>query len=235
MEKIVVGNLKMNLTELDVEKYLEIINKEDFNDIKLFIAPSYIYLEKFKSDKYNLTAQNVSLFYDGAYTGEISASQLNSIGVKSVIIGHSERRNLFNEDSNIINEKIKKSLSNNLNVILCVGENEKEDIDIVKKNIINELKEDLKDISDVENIIVAYEPVYAISSDNSADLEDIKNVVDGIKNYLFATYNKNINVIYGGSVNENNIEDIVDICDGVIVGKMSLNAENFVNLINKIK
>ena len=235
MAKIVVGNLKMNLTEKEVDRYLDVINKEDFENINLFLAPSYIYLEKFKSNKYNLTAQDVSLFYDGSYTGEVSATQLSSIGVKSVIIGHSERRTLFSEDSKIINEKIKKSLKNNLKVILCVGEAKKDNVETTKKNILEELKKDLDGISDIENIIIAYEPFYAISSGKSADVDNIKEVVNEIKSYASKIYNKNIKVIYGGSVDEENIEKIVSICDGAMIGKMSLNAEKFVNLMKKIK
>lgn len=235
MEKIVVGNMKMNLTEDEINEYVYKINKYDYSNIDLFLAPSFIYLEKFKSGRFNLTAQDVSIFYDGSYTGEISASQLKSIGVNSVIIGHSERRKLFNETSNIINEKLKQAFSQGLKSILCIGEEEKNSLDDTFEILKCELEKDLIDIDVNEDLIVAYEPVYAIGTEYIVDIENIKFIINKLKQYFYDKYEKNIKIIYGGSVNEKNIEDIVKICDGVIVGKMSLNVENFMNLIDKIK
>lgn len=228
MEKIVIANLKMNLEEKEVENYIVNINKITKNN-NLYIAPSFIYLNKYKSDKYNLTAQDVSNNKDGSFTGDISAKQLKSIGVNSVIIGHSERRNLYNETSSLINEKIKIALKNNLKVILCVGETE----ELTKENtidfIINELRDDLKDVKDINNIIIAYEPVYLISSGKSIELNKLDYIYKKIKNEF------NTNIVYGGSVNNKNIKEICNITDGVIVGKMSLNVTNFIDMIKKIQ
>ena len=177
MEKIVVANLKMNFEEQDVLNYIQKINEEKFNNIDLYIAPTSIYLEKFKSDNYHLTSQDVSMYINGSYTGEISAKQLNSIGVDTVIIGHSERRNIFNENSEIINNKIKNAILNNLKVILCVGDND----------TLNELERDLDNV-DLKNIIIAYEPEYAIGSGKCASLSEINNAICKIKkkyNYTF--------------------------------------------------
>lgn len=234
MQKIVIGNLKMNLEEKDVDEYLNIIKNTDFPNVDLYMSPSYIYLSRFKSKNYHLTAQNVSLFNDGAYTGEISALQLKSIGVDSVIIGHSERRIKFNEDSKIINKKIKIALENNLKVILCIGESKK----VAKENTINilieELKKDLKDISDYSNIIIAYEPVYAIGSNTDVNVFEIKEIIDSLKSFMEKLYKTNIKIVYGGSINENNINEIINICDGVIVGKTSINAKKIIEMLKKI-
>lgn len=218
MEKIIIGNLKMNLNEKDVEKYVIKINNELYNNVDLYIAPSSIYLEQFKSDKYHLTAQDVSEFSKDSYTGEISATQLKSIGVDSVIIGHNERRKFFSEDSNVINNKIRNALENDLKVILCIGTN----------NTLKELELDLKDIINLKDIIIAYEPEYAIGRGKCADISEIKDMICKIKEKY------NTKVVYGGSVNLNNIREIVKVSDGVIVGKMSLNVEDFKKMIKLI-
>lgn len=235
MEKIVVGNMKMNLNEEEIDEYVYKISKYNHSNIELFLAPSFIYLEKFKSGKFNLTAQDVSIFYDGSYTGEISASQLKSIGVNSVIIGHSERRKFFNETSTIINEKLKQAFFQKLKPILCIGEDEINSLEDTFKILKLELENDLVNIDINEDLIVAYEPVYAIGTGTVIDIERIKFIINKLNQYFYDKYEKNIKIIYGGSVNEKNIEDIVKICDGVIVGKMSLNVEKFMNLIDKIK
>ena len=126
MSKIVVGNLKMSLTKHQVEDYVSIINKEKFENVDLILCPSFIHILMFNSKNYSVGAQNV--FYEqlGPYTGEISAMQLKEIGVNYVIIGHSERRTIFNETNSIINKKINACLDNNIKVILCIGENKEQ-------------------------------------------------------------------------------------------------------------
>lgn len=223
MEKIVVANLKMNLNEIEISKYVKEIDNFKEENIDLYIAPSFIYLDKFISKKYHLTAQNVSSDKNGSFTGEVSSSQLKSIKVDSVIIGHSERRNLFLEDYKIINKKVKNALKENLKVILCIGEKEENDL----SNMFEELRKDLKDI-DLNNIIIAYEPEYSIGKGVSASLSHIKNVYNRIKKEY------NTKIIYGGSVTEKNIVEICNITDGVMIGKSSLNASNLLNMIKKI-
>lgn len=223
MEKIVVANLKMNLNENDVKLYIKKIREFNSKKVSLYIAPSFIYLEKFLSNKYHLAAQNVSFESFGEFTGEISSSQLKSIGVDSVIIGHSERRNLFKEDYQIINKKIKHSLKEGLNVILCIGEKEEGKLN----DMFEELKKDLNDII-LKNIIIAYEPEYCIGTGKTASLSHIKKVYDSIKEKY------DTKVIYGGSVNDANIAEICNITDGVMIGKSSLNASKLLIMIEKI-
>lgn len=234
MEKIIVGNLKMNLEEDKIKNYVEKIKTVKNNNIKLFMAPTFLYLNEFKNDNYELTAQNLSEFDDGNYTGEVSATQLKSIGVSSVIIGHSERRNLFNETDEIINDKIKLALVNNLNVILCVGNKNKNEIDNIVFELINILKIDLKNINDFSKIIVAYEPLYAINNGESESVEIVKNVILKLKQYFNNNFHTDIKIIYGGSVNEDNIKEFINICDGVIVGKNSLDPDKFIRMIEKV-
>lgn len=234
MEKIIVGNLKMNLEEDKIKNYVKKIKTVKSNNIKLFMAPTFLYLNEFKNDNYELTAQNLSEFDDGNYTGEVSATQLKSIGVSSVIIGHSERRNLFNETDEIINEKIKLALENNLNVILCVGNKNKDEVDNIVSELLDILKIDLKNINNFSNIIVAYEPLYAINNGESESVETVKDVIFKLKQYFYDNFNTDIKIIYGGSVNEDNIKEFINICDGVIVGKNSLDPDKFIRMIEKV-
>lgn len=224
MEKIVVANLKMNLEENDAINYVKVINSKKYN-VNLFIAPSNIYLERFKSNNYNLTAQNVSSYEDGDYTGEVSAKQLKSLGASAVIIGHSERRKLFNETNEDINNKIKIALENDLIVLLCIGSDFKS-LSKEKEYIDNELSKDLMGISDYSNIIIAYEPELYIGTGNSLEIENISEI------YKYIKEKYNMKVIYGGSVSLKNTNEIVNACDGIIVGKMSQKASEFVKLLD---
>lgn len=214
MEKIVVANLKMNLLKNEIEKYESIISNKNLYDIKLFIAPSAIFLSNFNSDNYILTSQDVSRYSNGSYTGQISADQLKSIGVKAVIIGHSE----LNDNINSIKLKIEQSIENNLKVILCIDDS-------------NDLLEKLDDLIskyDSESIIIAYESVNNIGSGEIQNIEKIENVYKKIKSKF------NNKVIYGGSIDIDNIEKICNITDGVIIGKKSIDVRYFSKLIDKI-
>lgn len=237
MSKIVVGNMKMLLTKYQIENYIDIINKEKFRDINLILCPSYIYLSWFESKNYSLGAQNVFYKQNGAYTGEISPMQLKDLGVKYCIVGHSERRNLFNETDEIINRKVKACLKEGINVILCIGEN-KEQKDMKKSSVIikRQIMHALSNINkeDLEKIIIAYEPVYAIGTGCALDINEITSNIKFIKKILKNKFDYECKVIYGGSVSKNNIKNITEISDGVMIGKLSTNISDFINMINKM-
>lgn len=222
MEKIVVANLKMNFNEEEIIEYKNKINKFKSDNINLFIAPTFIYLNQFNSKLYNLTSQDVSMYENGSYTGEVSASQLKSIGVNSVIIGHYERRKFFQENCKIINKKIKVALENNLKVILCICEKKAEDI-------FDEIEKDLFEIKNYDNLVIAYEPSDIMGTYNSPNIDSIINVIKLIKEKY------NTKVIYGGNVCEENIEEICNLTDGVIVGKKTLDVTKFINMMKKIQ
>lgn len=237
MSKIVVGNMKMLLTKYQIENYIDIIDKKKFEDIDLILCPSYIYLSWFNSKNYSLGAQNVFYKQAGPYTGEISPMQLKDLGVKYSIVGHSERRILFNETDEMINKKIKACLEEDLNVILCIGENkEQKDMKktavIIKKQIIHALSNIKKE--DLKKIIIAYEPVYVIGKGYALDIDEITSNIKFIKKVLKNEFDYECKVIYGGGVSESNIKNIVEICDGVMIGKLCNDIEGFINLINKI-
>lgn len=237
MSKIVVGNMKMLLTKYQIENYIDTIDKKKFRDINLILCPSYIYISWFESKNYSLGAQNVFYKQTGAYTGEISPMQLKDLGVKYSIVGHSERRNLFNETDEIINKKVKSCLEEGINVILCIGENkEQKDMKktsvIIKRQIIHALSNINRE--DLEKIIIAYEPVYAVGTGRAPDINEITSNIKFIKKIIKNKFDYECKVIYGGSVSENNIKEITDISDGVMIGKLSSNVSEFINVINKI-
>lgn len=235
MSKIVVGNLKMSLTKHQVEDYVSIINKEKFENVDLILCPSFIHILMFNSKNYSVGAQNV--FYEqlGPYTGEISAMQLKEIGVNYVIIGHSERRTIFNETNSIINKKINACLDNNIKVILCIGENKEQKDSNETSNVLKkQIEEALYGInsSNLQNIIIAYEPVYSIGTGNALTKEEIKSNILYIKSIINSNFNSDCKIIYGGSVNKENVNDIIDVCDGIMVGKMSNDAKEFIKLLD---
>lgn len=237
MSKIVVENMKMLLTKDDIKKYIEIINNKKFENIELILCPSYIYISFFEPKNYMLGVQNI--FYEklGSYTGEISPMQVKDMNVKYAIVGHSERRCLFNETDKIINKKVDACLKEGINVILCVGENKeqkemKRTSAIIKKQILNGLSNIKK--SDLKNIVIAYEPIYSIGTGNVLDINEIDSNIKFIKKVLNNTFGYECKVIYGGSVSDNNINDITKICDGVMIGKSGSDIEEFLRMIDKV-
>ncbi len=233
--KLIVGNIKTNMKFGEIPNYLNW-----FKNIKsknVVICPSYIYIPYFLNYKFNVGSQNVCINDDGGYTGEISAEQLASIGVKYVIIGHSERRLFLKETDIDINKKIKSSINAGLKVILCIGEN-LEQFNLLKKDIIlkRQIKDDLANIKDLSNVIIAYEPVWAIGTNKMPDKKEIEKTVLYIKQLVIEMFNQKIKVMYGGSINENNISYLKDIevLDGFLIGSASIDPTKFIKIIDKV-
>lgn len=233
MEKIIIANLKMNLTFDEIKKYKNEIEKYEMRNF--ILAPSTLYLSYLKSDKYELCSQNGYYVDSGAFTGETSFKQLKDI-VNYSLIGHSERRNNFNESYEIVSKKIDSCIENKIIPILCVGENEIEkeenlQYDKVSKEIVSALKN-----KNVDKIIIAYEPIWAMGTGNIPKYEDIENMCNYIKN-IVKKYTKNYKIIYGGSVNNKNIIDIckVDGIDGVLIGGASNDPKNIIDMYNTVK
>ncbi len=239
MEKIVVANLKMNLNLEQIKLYInEIDGLIDSN--RVIICPSYIYIPYFLNKNYLVGTQNIASTEDGAYTGEVSASQVSSMNIPYTIVGHSERRSIFNETSVEVNKKVKLALSNNLKVILCIGETKEEKDNGLTNSVLSlQLKESLLEIDNnlLENVIIAYEPVWSIGTGNIPTNEDIIEITNYIKSTVNNIYNSlvNIPVLYGGSVNEKNIFQLNEIneIDGVLVGGASLSSSKL-NIIKEV-
>ncbi|MBS6721006.1 MAG: triose-phosphate isomerase [Peptoniphilus harei] len=238
--KYICGNWKMNKTSSEAIEFAEKINEFDFKNVDVLLAPSFVALESFRknlSEKIEISAQNLSQFDDGAYTGEVSTSMLKDIGVKNVIIGHSERREKFFESNEIVNAKVKKALADDFHVILCLGEAlevkaENKEVDFVK----DELLKSLAGIENLQNITIAYEPIWAIGTGKTCSAEDAEKMCREIRDIINKNYgeiSKDIRILYGGSVKPSNAREILseENIDGVLVGGASLDVEDFIEII----
>ena len=173
---------------------------------------------------------------NGAYTGDISASQLKSIGVKYTLVGHSERRKYYH-DSDYVNKKIICAINNDITPILCIGETKEErDNNLTNIRLKEEIDKAFNNISNLSNIIIAYEPLWSIGTGLIPTNNEIFETISYIKEYVKSQYNFDVKVLYGGSVNNNNILELesVNNIDGYLVGGCSLDTNKFLDLINKI-
>ncbi len=222
MEKIIVANHKMNMTLQDTQEYIKVLKNASFKPI---ICPTSIYAKIFIDSGFETALQNVYFENKGAYTGEISPWQAKSLGVKYVIIGHSERREIFKEDNKQINKKIKKALENELKVILCIGETLEQRANY-QTVLSKQITEGLKDIED--RIIIAYEPIWAIGTGIIPTNEEITETTKFIK----SLFSYDVDVLYGGSVNKNNIEALkeVNVVSGYLIGGASIYAEELIKI-----
>ena len=245
-KKIVAGNWKMNNDLAETEMFLVDLKKQVFpENVVVMIAPPFTSLNHaFKSLREHpveLVAQNMHQSNDGAFTGEISAKMLKSVGATTVILGHSERRAFFNEDSAILAEKVNTALENEMTVIFCIGE-ELEDrrkgshFELIEK----QLEEGIFHISNEawENIIIAYEPVWAIGTGETASPDQAQEMHQFIRETIAESYSKaiaeNVSILYGGSVKPDNATEIfaqADVDGGLIVGA-SLQVDSFMKILN---
>ena len=189
----------------------------------------YLYASGFGEGVVVMGAQNLYFEEKGAFTGEISAAMIKDLGAEYVIIGHSERRKYFGETDEIANKKIKKALETGLKVIFCIGETA-EERDAGKKNEVLErqTKSGLASIENLENVNVAYEPIWAIGTGNNCSVEETKKSLDFIRQFT-----GDCRVLYGGSVKSDNSGDYIKSAEanGLLVGGASLNAEEFIKII----
>ncbi len=235
-KKIVVGNMKMNLTASEIDNYIKEIDKYDYNEQVVF-CPSYIYLPSFVGKGYRCGAQNIASYELGAYTGEVSARQVSSMKIDYTIIGHSERRNYFNETDEIIRTKITLALKENLKVILCIGETlEQRDALKTYEVLKRQLTSALKGLDKFQGIIIAYEPIWAIGTGKTPTNQDIEDTISFIKKIINDICGQELKVLYGGSVNDENITKLNTIknVDGYLVGGACTSAERFNKIIEVV-
>lgn len=251
MRKIVIaGNWKMNNELAGTAKLISELKKElSQTSVKcdVIVCPPFTSLDTasalIKDSAIKLGAQNMYYEESGAFTGEISASMLKSVGCDYVILGHSERRTIFGETDSLINLKIKKTLTSGLIPIFCIGETLEEREKGITENIIErQVKEGLKDISaeDVAGMIIAYEPVWAIGTGKTATRQQAQDVHAFIRNLLGNLYSASVAekvvIQYGGSVKPDNAEELLsspDI-DGALVGGACLKADSFMGIIKAV-
>tara|TARA_B100001057_G_scaffold50677_1_gene45139 strand:+ start:715 stop:1464 length:750 start_codon:yes stop_codon:yes gene_type:complete len=240
-DNIVAGNWKMNNDYSQTKKLINDLKSFKIpDDVRIMVAPSFTQLSQCKnllsSTNISVVAQNMNANDSGAFTGEISASMLKGIEVNTVIIGHSERRSIFNETDEILKKKVKSALSADMEVIFCFGEELKE-----RKNndyfkiVNNQLRNVLFDLAESywKNIILAYEPVWAIGTGETATANQAQEMHSYIRNLIRDNYSEaiseNISILYGGSVKPSNAKEIFsgEDVDGGLIGGASLNANDF--------
>ena len=249
-KKIVAGNWKMNLDRSCSDNLVkEILDSTKENKrTQIVLSPPFIYLQQIVKDCQSradilIAAQNCNANDNGAFTGEVSANMLKSIGVDYVILGHSERRQLFGESNEILNLKISQALSNNLNVIFCCGEdiNQRENNQHFKI-IEDQLKSTIFKLSanDFSKIVIAYEPIWAIGTGKTATSSQAQEIHNHIRLLIKNNYDQelsnNTSILYGGSCKPTNAKAIFsenDI-DGGLIGGASLQSADFTSIISSI-
>ncbi len=246
MRKIVAGNWKMNMNYHEATKLLDslIISRSSIpEDVSLVIAPPAIYLSEFSSairdyPKLFLAAQNCSNQDNGAYTGEISASMLSSLGISHCIVGHSERREYYGETDVLVNQKIKKLLAEGIHPIVCIGENLSQreggkHVKVVQEQISKAL--DGLSQQDSSQLIWAYEPVWAIGTGKTASSEQAQEMHDNIRKHIAAEgFNSDVPILYGGSCKPSNAKELFSCPDvnGGLIGGASLKDQDFLAIAN---
>ena len=245
-QQIVAGNWKMNNDLSQTESLItDLKNKKQTSNAEVMVAPAFTNLyqafNSLKDTSIEVIAQNMHFAANGAYTGEISASMLKSVGIKTVILGHSERREYFNETDEILAKKVDAALANNLRVIFCFGEVLADRKSGNHENVVGgQIKNGLfhLEASAFKNMVLAYEPVWAIGTGETASPEQAQDMHAFIRKTLSNKYGadlaNSVSILYGGSVKPNNAQEIFgkpDV-DGALIGGAALNADDFFAIVN---
>ena len=245
-KQIVAGNWKMNKTESETTQFIEELKKQDLkSDVEVFIAPTFVNLsaavKMTKDSGIHVSAQNMHQSASGAFTGEISSTMLLDIGVQHVILGHSERRAYFGETDELLKEKVQAALKAGLRIIFCFGEElddrkSETQFDVVKKQLSAALFD--LDATQWQKIVLAYEPVWAIGTGETASPEQAQEMHAFIRSLILENYDSScadaVSILYGGSVKPANATEIfaqTDV-DGGLIGGASLQAEDFAAIVN---
>ena len=244
-EKIIAGNWKMNKNPEETKEYFR-----NFNDLvkdcdnKIIICTPFIDLmtaEEARGVNIAIGAQNMHFEEKGAYTGEVSGKMLKDMQIGYAIIGHSERREYFNETDESVNKKIKTALKQELTPILCVGETlEERENGKAKEKVVSQIRKDFSEIeaADATKVIIAYEPIWAIGTGKTASKEDANEACKWIRDEIRSLYQdevvNQIEILYGGSVKSSNAKDLFEMSDidGGLVGGASLEPEEFAKIAN---
>ena len=248
IQKIVAANWKMNKTLNEGTSFVREISKLllDIERTKVILCPPFTALvgmmEQLRDTTHGLGAQNCFWKESGAFTGEISCSMLSELGVQYVIIGHSERRHIFRENDELINQKIHSVISHKLIPIFCVGETEEQrKFKETQEVLEDQIDRGLREVSNMGDIVIAYEPVWAIGTGLNADESQIEEAHTFIRKKIQNNYSfhdsENMPILYGGSVNPKNANSLISTpgVDGFLVGGASLERDSFYQIINKVE
>lgn len=244
-KKIVAGNWKMNNNLSETIKLINDLKIQiNRNNVKVMIAPAFTFLhdavKQIDSFDIEVISQNINNNSSGAYTGEVSAEMLKSIGVNTTLIGHSERRAYYNEDDELLLNKLKHSIECGMNVIFCFGEElsdrkSQNHFTVVKNQLDNTVMK--VDKNSWKKIILAYEPVWAIGTGETASAEQAQEMHEYVRKCISESFGKeisnNVSILYGGSVKPNNASEIFskkDV-DGGLIGGAALNASDFSKIV----
>lgn len=246
---IVIGNWKMNLDHVEAIHLTQqlgvLLRAHNPEQTDVVVSPPFVDLRSVTSiidaDRLNMTvaAQHVNPAESGAFTGEVSAGMLKRLGVQSVIVGHSERREQFGMTDEIVCTTVRAAFAAGLKVILCVGEG----LDVreaggAEAYVSTQIASALESVSErySESLLVAYEPIWAIGTGATASPDVVRETLDAIRGALPTPFAKKTPILYGGSVKPENAEELVLLsgCDGFLVGGASLNAEHFVQIVTAV-
>lgn len=244
--KVIAGNWKMNMLPNEAMQFIDTLAplvKNTENEVILCVPYTDLFYSLLTAQGTNIKigAQNMHFEESGAYTGEISGKMLKSIGVEYVIIGHSERRQYFNETDETVNKKIKASFANGLKPIVCVGETlEQREAGQTVEIITSQIEKALDGLTEeqVENTIIAYEPIWAIGTGKTATAEQANETIKSIRDKICQMYGQMVSngviIQYGGSVKSTNAKEIFEMSDidGGLVGGASLKPEEFSKIVN---
>jgi triosephosphate isomerase len=243
---LIAGNWKMNGNKKDIsfiKGLSKFISNHKLKNVEVLICPPFTLIDKFSSltsrSSINIGAQDCSSKDSGAYTGEISASMIKDFNGKYCIIGHSERRNYHKETNNLINNKILQAQEKNLRTILCVGETLSDRKNKRTLRVLgNQLKLSLKGKINPNQLDIAYEPVWAIGTGlvpGNSDIEEVHNFIFSKLKRIYGNRAKNIRILYGGSVNSNNISSISSLnnVSGALIGGASLNISDMKSILKQ--
>ena len=237
------GNWKMNNLKKDNEKLIELLNNSNINHdtTEVLVGPPALYVDFVRQKlnaKFHVAAQNCYKVEKGAFTGDISPAMIKDVGANYVILGHSERRNVFGESDQLIGEKVKHALESGLNVLPCIGEKlEEREAGKTEEVVFRQLKHIAENINDWSRVVIAYEPVWAIGTGRTATPQQAQEVHAQLRKWLTENVSKQVSdstrILYGGSVTGGNAKELAsqpDI-DGFLVGGASLKPE-FIDICN---
>ena len=245
-DQIVAGNWKMNNDHRETELLLnELAAHLKPKDVRIMVAPSFTQLSQsidlLKKDTITVVAQNMNAAASGAYTGEVSAAMLKGVGVTTVVLGHSERRSLYHENNSSLSEKVKTAIAEGMEIIFCFGEQfEERKTDRHFEVVKDQLSKALFSLPEAawEHIVLAYEPVWAIGTGETASPSQAQEMHAFIRSLIVERYSlslaNEIAILYGGSVKPSNAKEIFSMedVDGGLIGGASLNAEDFMAIVN---
>lgn len=239
MDKLIVANLKMNKNSVEMSDYLKKVTSNEFSN-KVVILPSLsnLFLTSIYNQNVEYGVQNFFYKNEGSYTGEVNLKMLEFMNVKYALVGHNERRKNFRESNSLINKKILNALENGVTPILCIGESlGQANNNLYKAHLKRQINLALKGvkIADLDKIIIAYEPTYAIGAESGANLDYVESNIDLIRHVVNSKSAKteiNIKVLYGGSINLENYESYLNSehVDGLLIGRSILDADNLIKM-----